>query len=542
MGELRGDTGPGGVYPITALLLDGIWNASNRRGCIVAEEAKDAVENMLVEPAVPAEKPVVRLEPAKPKPQPENPEVDPEVVRQVRIQFEKELDLLKKTGGLAIKVLAAAAALFFAVFTLFGISTWADIKSEATEYVKKEVSTLIDSEDASTGVKQTVSDLVNQAIVDAALIQMSKGDSEIALPDYQWRRIRNWVQSESLDSPVFTDAISVLNRQSPTRKERDTLELLAEMLDPPDGSKFAWMRKQPNKRLALLSNFRYGQMGSAAVRISLSNSETEAMRLEALGYIQLVNYTEGFANLIKMANKLPAGKMLAATLVTCGSLSPADDRLKREAEKLLQDNESSFAETTALLLAKTVDTPPGGLRYLMRRDGRLVAKSADLAQRLWGLGLENGSIEYANSQSLKLYSPFEPIASATTQSHEDWTGYWGLIHKVANQGDVQKLKRYLPRSSAACHRGFRLKFSGGSQVTVRKTEVSVELTKEDCTTCILLTEASDRVLVSWQSSEGDEWVAGELETLSGGGFLISTVAELPWPQPHSVLPQVRKQQ
>jgi hypothetical protein len=196
------------------------------------------------------------FKPEGPKPKQPNavpPEVKAMIQAEIRDQLDRERAILRDAGSLALKIVGGAFALLVAIFTVFGLTTRKDLANQTTDYMKQRVDGLIQSNDSETGVKQTLNDLVNHAIVAAELTSSSRQpDKMLDLPKFEWDRLKAWLKSESLQTQDFKDTLAILNTQSAERKKTDANGFLSEMLNPPDASPYRWIVKQPEKRLAIM--------------------------------------------------------------------------------------------------------------------------------------------------------------------------------------------------------------------------------------------------------------------------------------------------
>jgi hypothetical protein len=113
------------------------------------------------------------------------------VAAEVEKQLGRERVILKDAGNLALKIIVGAFGLLFAIFTVFGITTWKDIKTETAALVKTRIEELIQKSDSETGVRQTLNDLVNKAIVSSELIILKGEANKFELPKYEWDCLRS---------------------------------------------------------------------------------------------------------------------------------------------------------------------------------------------------------------------------------------------------------------------------------------------------------------------------------------------------------------
>jgi hypothetical protein len=202
---------------------------------------------------------------------------------------------------------------------------------------------LIQSSNSETGVKQTLNNLVNRAIVSSALISSKReADEDFVLPKNEWDRLRVWLKIESLDIQDFSDALAVLNTQPWERKKSDANSFLSEMLNSLSGSLYQWIKKQPEKQMAIMHNFMLADMGASAIEIAMSSSASEDLRITAIRYIKELFYLDAFDKLIGLASTAGGG-LKEEALVTCAVLKPTHPRFTKEITKLLTRTRSQGA-------------------------------------------------------------------------------------------------------------------------------------------------------------------------------------------------------
>ena len=166
------------------------------------------------------------------------------VTTEVQKQLDRELALLKDAGRVALKVIGVACAVLLAILTVFGLTAWKDIKKEAIEIVKSRTEDLIQKSDSEIGVKQTLNNLVNRAIVSSALTSLKLGRTKVfELTQNEWNRLRAWLKDENLNIQDFADVLDILEDQSWERKTSDANSFLSEMLNPSNSSTYQWIKK-----------------------------------------------------------------------------------------------------------------------------------------------------------------------------------------------------------------------------------------------------------------------------------------------------------
>jgi hypothetical protein len=255
---------------------------------------------------------------------------------EVASQMTKEIGLLKESVALSIKILGAAFALLLAIFTVFGLTTWRDIKEETGQLVKKQAEELIQKADADTSVKATLNDMLNRTVLSSYLAAKMKNPGRtIELAQNEWDRIRAWIKNEDLPLQEFSDALALLNLQKEERRRSDASRLIADMLNPPATSPYRWMVKQPEKVEAILRIFKHQALGAAAVEVVASRPLPDSVRGAAAAYVQEVGYADGAARLFSIYQSLPPGEARKNALIACAALRPGDPAVMAELNRLI---------------------------------------------------------------------------------------------------------------------------------------------------------------------------------------------------------------
>jgi hypothetical protein len=400
-----------------------------------------------------------------------------DIERVVRAEVEnrmtKEIGLLKESVTLAIKILGAAFAVLLAIFTVFGLTTWRDIKQETAQLVKKEAEELILKADSDTSVKATLNDLLNRTVISSYLAAKLKDSSHaIELPQNDWARIRAWIKNEDLPLQEFSDALALLNLQNDERKKSDANRLIAEMLNPPDKSPYRWMAKQPEKTEAILGNFKHPALGAAAVELVASPALTDSIRGAAAAYVREVRFTDGVDRLLSIYRTLPWGEARKNALIACVTLRPADAAIVAELRRLIEEPSSKERIDTVVAIINILPdirsqfSPSVNLdelnhiskdmlRYatahglyfeLVYPDLQLMAMRARMDdEKLFSrsLGQVSPSIQMMVMRSK---TSAEGAGSMTVAALKRFDAYWTLLGDLANAGDMEGFRRLFLRS------------------------------------------------------------------------------------------------
>lgn len=469
-----------------------------------------------------------------------------QIANEVRTQIDRELAVVKEGAGIALKLVGTGAAFLVAIFTFFGFTTWHDIKEDTAKLIADRANALVESEDARTGIKPILNDLVNQAILGSAIIRLrTYPQSDFYLSNGDWNRLREWLKVESLGLQEFSDVLAVLNTQKSERRRADADGFLADMLNPSQGSPFRWMLKHPDKQLAILQNFRETDMGLSALALARSSDFREEMRIAAVRYVRATNYKEGFDQLLDLADKLDDGSLKTEALAAAATLRPTQKRMLSEIDMVIdkRNNERFFATVTALALAEALnkahdpaDSSP---------DAVSEKEILSASKKLLNFAVDHGIYFSYQFNSDSRRSPefylftVGPNHSATGKSYSfdalsDLRPYWGLVEDAANAGDVSRLSLLMfslgDFADGARVRPppcVRLALSAGSTVWVKPISdiqkamntPPFSLTAKQANEIFLLADHGKMqglLLAAWVQNK--HRVNGYLQKLSGGGF------------------------
>jgi hypothetical protein len=117
-------------------------------------------------------------------------------------------------------------------------------------------------------------------------LEPEESERERNLSFDDWTRLQAWVRNNELDEEDFSGSLVVLASQDEERSRQDAKGFLAEMLSPDPGSRYAWMARQPTKRLAILRNFLRPGLETPALEIATSDGASKELRLAALRYLR----------------------------------------------------------------------------------------------------------------------------------------------------------------------------------------------------------------------------------------------------------------
>jgi hypothetical protein len=229
--------------------------------------------------------------------------------------------------------------------------------------MQKKVDDLVGRSDSETGVKQTLNDLVNRAIVASELTALLRAENKgIELPMYEWNRLKSWLKVDGLSVEDFSNTLDVLNAQSDERKTLDANGILKYMLSPKGGSLHDVVKDRPDKIEAILSHFQNQDMGASAVEIAQSSDFSQELRISAINYLRDLDYVDGFEKLIVVESSAEPGTLKQAALATCAVLRPSDKLFLAELQKqLAQPATVDSMKAAAAITAAWWSTPQSSL-------------------------------------------------------------------------------------------------------------------------------------------------------------------------------------
>lgn len=484
-----------------------------------------------------------------------NPELQHTIEALVRTEVQKQLDretsVIKEAATIAIRVVAVAFAILFGIFTVFGLTTWKDIRRETAEHIRGEAENLIQNADSETGIKQMLNDLVNRAVVNSSLVTLTRGGTDFLLAKNDWDRLRTWVKDENLSTQEFEDTLAVLNAQPDDRGTSDANSFLSEMLSPLADSPFKWIRKQPEKRYAILAGFKNYGLGSSAAEIAASESESENLRASAANYVKEVRFAEGFEKLLRTVENSDWGLVKQNALIACAVLKPTDSRTLREIKRIVSEPARNESLHTAIdILWAWWSEDPHRIRGATVDRGELMAVS----KQLLSFAVKNGIyfttsdlqdwffVDPSNTEDDRDPRPLRIIAwiQESTVAHRYWSAsdfarfepYWNLMQEAANAGDIGGLRKLLLRSELPStpvedqiwSLTVRIIVPPRGQVSVVDdsglTKVIAAAQLEDSLLDLLAERDERKIRATW-TEKGGPTVSGVVTRFSGTGFQLS---------------------
>ena len=477
----------------------------------------------------------------------------------VEVQVRKEHQLLKESVTLAAKIIGAAAALFLAVFTIFGITTWGDIKKEAISVVKAQTEDLLKKSDSEANVKENLTELLNRTVVAAQLAGSARNPGKtISLAANDWERLRTWLKVESLPLQDFMDTLKVLDAQDTDRKTIDANRLLAEMLNPPDKSPYSWIQKQPEKRESILRTFKDRGLGFAAAELIVSTALTESIKVAAAEYVQEVAYSEGVDRLLEVYSRMKDGPAKRKTLVACLALRPDHPGVVGAYKTLLTESPTSHS---ALLVGEALTTIPSIRNAFSSESEREAFRG--LAKTLLAYAVKNGIYfvstyrddRFSAARQGRLEDPDTPVTypyyqlmmstskegsasgvgSLDFEQFQAFDAYWKLLAESANAGDLVAVQALLPRKDFFDNRlgrSFRrarfsvsFKAEAGAQLLVSEQggpikSIDVSALKEPAISPAEGRKTPGELEIAWIDPNGQQRTAN-IKGLKGKGYVFS---------------------
>lgn len=470
------------------------------------------------------------------------------VAAEVHKQLDRERVVLKEAAGLALKIVAGAFLLLVAIFTIFGLTTWRDVAKETTNYMKGKVDELVQKTDTETGVKQTLNDLVNRAIVAAELTSLKRETKkDFLLPKWEWDRLRAWMKVENLDLQDFSDALAVLAAQAENRRKADANAFLSEMLSPPEQSPYRWIRKQQDKQLAILATFKHVDMGASALEMVQATTLSVKMRSEAVEYLGEINYADCFDKLMALASTVEDGELKTELLVTSATLRPMHPTFGAAVGKLTSQTSTNALISSTLIVRRMssrgsfADGDDGNvvnelakqlLLFIFRNDGYVALQVDDYPRT---------GETWAQRERILIWVPTDR-AGGRSRGHsfervefEKFRPYWELLAAAANDSDETAVRQRMPRLRTFSSRDgklvsmIRLGFGENSALTVQADDEAEKriIRKADATEVYLLpsshspfSRATD-ILKVRLVDRNKRAVDGKVIDFAGGGFIFS---------------------
>jgi type IV secretory pathway TrbD component len=459
------------------------------------------------------------------------------VAAEVQRQLDRERAIIREAGSLALKIVGVAFAVLVAIFTIFGITTWRDVAKETVQYMQAKVDGLVQKSDSDTSVKQTLNDLVNRAIVAAELTSLKRSDrsKELLLPQNEWDRLKSWVKTENLGLQEFSDSLAVLAAQPESRLKSDANSFLSDMLYPPDASPYQWIKKQPDKRSAIMSNFKHLDMGTSAVELALSPGLSSAMRIAAARYLYDINYVDSFDKLLALASSTEDGALKKELLITCAKLRPTNPKFLAAMKNLTsQDTPDAAVASVSVMRQLAKDN------LFDNSDKGIVV--AEVVKQLLSFAFKNRAYfelrtdrEYRTDrvrdsqtplfvqiQRIVLWVPTDRTRGSATGSAfepnevQQLKPYWALVNDAANSGNKELVRTMMIRPGVDT----RLSLGPKSELTVEGSSGEKTVLRQNDVNDVLLGQDKDKIIVRWTDRK-NKTSEGMVVGFGGAGFEFS---------------------
>jgi hypothetical protein len=359
-----------------------------------------------------------------------------------------------------INLLKVALAIVLGALLLFGLKTFSDIKRAVTEAANKR------ADEEYKSVEQQLTKFVNRAIVADFLIH-SRGQAYLlhqnsadrsqqareTLTPGDWNRLREWLKEDEKNDSItvndFADVVRVLGMQDATRANEVAAEILAPMLNP------ATSRTTDDKRLAILKYFAGPGLEREALKVAVGEANPNELRLSAIRYIQATRFRDAMGKLLPLASIMDDDEVHEESTYACASLDPVSkeigkivaaitalpnlarvDRMRDKAVKLATSIWYSPVTGTADRIRMKLEE--GKLQ-----NAKKLLEFAFKEEGVYIAVLDNGTfVAFVNAK----YQPYEAF-STSRDDFAQLTPYWMMLEDAANQGDVEKFSRLVPRSA-----------------------------------------------------------------------------------------------
>ena len=393
-----------------------------------------------------------------------------EIRKEVEAQIRKEVEFLKESLGLSMKIVRGSVAIFLILLAYFGYTTWKVIEDKATAIMEDKTDKVITKNDSETGVKYKLTSLLNKAVIDSVLIAKAKNlGKESPLPENDWERLRASLKIKALSLQDFMDTLAVLNMQSTDRKKKDSM-ILAEFLSPVKSQELSWVINEPEKLEAILDIFKDENLGPSAANIITSEIFNKSIKEKAANYVRDVGDSSMVRRLIGAYPHLEDGPVKNATLLACLVLRPGEPKVLQELSSILSKPPSFDSSVLAAdaLLAIAENKPKTS-------DDMDVKGIEDISKVVFQLSIKSGvflSYSLRKDESYKNMSrnvidpeievPHQvPIfkvwisrfsggdpemrGQISLESLKGFNLYWAFLANSANAGELESVKAMLPR-------------------------------------------------------------------------------------------------
>jgi len=454
---------------------------------------------------------------------------------EVEKQLKKELEFLKTSISLAIKIVTASFVVLGAMFVLFSIKSWGDIVEQTRSLVADRVDALLVAENDTSNVKDRLDDLVNRAFVASMLTEYARIDAEHGAPldgfdpgaplvsEVSIERLRRWIRRDDLSEDDFGDALAVLVRQ---HEIDPIMPVLIAMVGGEPGTT-GQTKARPAKVAEILRQVQSKEIAAEATAIIAGRKFDDGVIMRCVryvadqGFIEAVGALSDYYDHLRWGNLDKALTLIAMARAAGGYADPAVLARLDEIDKLMPTVAGASGVALALFVAdytpnSAADRAVASRLVAMLAKRGLKVNTADSPAKPGRTGSETG---VGFSMSL--------TGTGYFLRKEEWakkTGYWVYLAELADRGQIAELAEMLPASTMRTPAQAVLEVSArqsGPTITTEKGTI-IDLSSNGPVLLRRGPMSSTKLLVTFPDKPSEV-----VQSLKGTGFLFKLSGFMP---------------
>lgn len=334
--------------------------------------------------------------------------LDPAQVLQIRDEVEKclsrELEKYRELLGVLLKCLAGVGVLLLGLLTLFGWTTWSDIRTQIGSSIEKNVQESLKIADEETGLVGRLNRLRNSALLATAQIERSRsfGSETLNGDPSGCSALLSAVESGVVSEDDTDSILFLIDGAHDVHEKINYEDRIVSRFCSKDGSES--VRRMV--RLAILRNFSGGALCSEARNLIAASGGAEDVRIEAIRYISRVGNVSDLDFLAGLTSP-QLNTRFEREIFVCLARFPRYAEQTREAASVAsRSNDDERRES----LGRAFHSALGGARLSITRGARYPSlheiqdPNGDVVAMLWGFVRACG-----RSDALDVYR--RPLAS-----------------------------------------------------------------------------------------------------------------------------------
>jgi sulfur relay (sulfurtransferase) DsrF/TusC family protein len=224
-------------------------------------------------------------------------EIRDELEGKITLLFEKEKQQLMDRAQFMMNILKISGTALAVILGILGFTSFREIKVSVKDYFKTRIEDVYKLADANSPLRLEANNLLNRALINTLYTEMQSQKSKRSLHENEYdeelksglssaeiERIIDVLRLQQTPSTLFQDAVKVLDELVLSEDQRKSVgDALSSLLaSKPDGA-FAWMSKEENKRLSIISAFLDQDVLTASSAELLTQPVADQLKFSILG-------------------------------------------------------------------------------------------------------------------------------------------------------------------------------------------------------------------------------------------------------------------